>query len=355
VPGDGTKSIVSSERAARAVALSSRAMPTATVLVTHPACNHHDTGLGHPESQERLPAMHAATREDAELQEVLLEQLGQKATEEDLLRVHTPEHVDRIREATKLARGRGSIVWLDADTAVSAGSWEAALAAAGCAITAAERVFEGPSSTAFALTRPPGHHATAGVAMGFCLFNNVAVAIRRMQARKRVEKVLVVDWDVHHGNGTQDIFYEDPTVFVFSLHLSPHYPGTGAAIERGAGEGRGTTRNVPLPHGTSAPEYRNRYLGALESILSSFRPDLVMVSSGFDCLAGDPLGGFHLEPQDLHLLTRDLMERVAEPAGGRVVAALEGGYVLDRIGSGLVNVLRAFAGLPPRDEARGAA
>jgi acetoin utilization deacetylase AcuC-like enzyme len=112
---------------------------------------------------------------------------------------------------------------------------------------------------------------------------------------------------------------------------------------------------VPLPHGTSATEYRDRYLGALESILSSFRPDLVMVSAGFDCLAGDPLGGFHLEPQDLHLLTRDLMERVAEPAGGRIVAALEGGYVLDRIGSGLVNVLRAFAGLPPRDEERGAA
>ncbi len=342
-------------RAAHGVRARGRAMPTPTVLVTHPACNHHDTGLGHPESQERLPALLAAVRADAELQEVLLEQLGVKATEEDLLRVHAPQHVARIREAAELARRRGSIVWLDADTAVSPGSWEAALASAGCAVTAAERVLDAQSGTAFALTRPPGHHAGAGRAMGFCLFNNVAIAIRRVQARRRAERVLVVDWDVHHGNGTQDLFYEDPTVFFLSLHLSPHYPGTGAAVERGAGAGRGATRNVPLPHGTTAAEYRERFLGALDSALSSFRPDLVMVSAGFDCLSGDPLGGFHLEPPDLHLLTRDLLERVAGPAGGRVAAVLEGGYVLDRIGSGLVNVLRAFADLPPCDEERGAA
>ena len=332
-----------------------RAMPTRTVLVTHPACNHHDTGLGHPESQERLPAMLAAVREDAELQDVLLEQLGKKATEEDLLRVHTPEHVARIREAAELARRRSSLVWLDPETAVSPASWDAALAAAGCAITAAERVLDGSSATAFALTRPPGHHATAGRAMGFCLFNNLAVAIRRVQAQKRIRRVLVLDWDVHHGNGTQEIFYEDPTVFFLSLHLSPHYPGTGAAVERGEGEGRGTTRNIPMPQGTTPSEYRSRYLANLDSVLSSFTPELVFVSAGFDCLAGDPLGGFHLEPPDLHLLTTDLLERVAGPSKGRVVAALEGGYVLDRIGSGLVNMLRAFAGLPPLDEERGAA
>jgi acetoin utilization deacetylase AcuC-like enzyme len=330
-------------------------MPTRTVLVTHPACNHHDTGLGHPESQERLPALLAAVREDAELQEVLLEQLGKKATEDDILRVHTREHAARVREAAELARRRAGLVWLDADTAVSPGSWEAALAAAGCAITAAERVLDGSSATAFALTRPPGHHAAAGRAMGFCLFNNVAVAIRRMQSQGRIGKVLVVDWDVHHGNGTQDLFYEDPSVFVLSLHLSPHYPGTGAAVERGAGQGRGTTRNVPMPQGATPAEYRNRFLGALDSALSSFSPELVFVSAGFDCMTGDPLGGFHLEPQDLHLLATDLLVRVASPAQGRVVAALEGGYVIDRIGAGLVNVLRAFAGLPPRDEERGAA
>jgi acetoin utilization deacetylase AcuC-like enzyme len=355
VPPSSVTSIGSRERSARAAAPTERAEPKRTVLVTHPACNHHDTGLGHPESQERLPALLAAVREDVELGEVLLEQLGKKATEEDLLRVHTPKHVARVREAAEQARRRNSLVWLDADTAVSPGSWEAALAAAGCAIAAAETVLDGPASTAFALTRPPGHHASASREMGFCLFNNLAVAIRRMQAHERVGKVLVVDWDVHHGNGTQDIFYEDPSVFFLSLHLSPHYPGTGAAVERGAGAGRGTTRNVPLPHGTTPAEYRGRYLGVLDSVLSSFGPDLVVVSAGFDCLAGDPLGGFHFEPPDLHLLTKDLLERVAVPAQGRVVAALEGGYVPERIGSGLVNVLRAFAGLPPRGEDRGAA
>jgi acetoin utilization deacetylase AcuC-like enzyme len=333
----------------------SASVPTRTVIVTHPACNHHDTGLGHPENQERLPALLAAAREDAELQEVLLEQLGKKATEEDLLRVHTREHVARVHEAVELARRRSRIVWLDPDTAVSSGSWEAALAAAGCAITAAETVLDGPSATAFALTRPPGHHASAGRAMGFCLFNNVAIAIRRLQAQRRVEKVLVLDWDVHHGNGTQDLFYEDPSVYYLSLHLSPHYPGTGAAVERGEGAGLGTTRNVPMPQGTRPSEYRDRYLGALDSVFRSFDPEIVFVSAGFDCLAGDPLGGFHLEPPDLHLLTADLLERAVDVARGRVVAALEGGYVLERIGSGLVNVLRAFAGLPPLDEERGAA
>ncbi len=330
-------------------------MPSTTALVTHPACNRHDNGHGHPESQERLPALLEAVREDPELGDLLLEQLGRLATEEDLLRVHTAQHVSRIREASEEAGGRGGLVWLDTDVAVSPASWSAALAAAGCAITACEMVLDGPVATAFALSRPPGHHASAGCAMGFCLFNNVAVAIRRLQAGKRVGRVLVVDWDVHHGNGTQEVFYEDPTVYFLSLHLSPHYPGTGGVVERGAGAGRGTTRNVPLRHGTTAAEYRRCYLEALDSALASFTPELVVVSAGFDCLAGDPLGGLLLEPQDLHLLTMDLLERIAGPARGRVVAVLEGGYVPERIGSGLVNVLRAFAGLPPQEEARGAA
>jgi len=329
-------------------------MASPTALVTHPACNRHDTGRNHPEGQDRLPAMLEAVRADAELGTALVERLARPATEEDLLRVHTPDHVARVREAAEEARRRGGRVSLDADTAVSPASWEAALAAAGCAITAAEVTVQGPTATAFALARPPGHHASASRAMGFCLFNNVAVAIRRMQAEKLADQVLVVDWDVHHGNGTQEIFYEDPSVYVLSLHLSPHYPGTGASIERGAGAGRGTTLNVPLRRGTDAVEYRRSYLEALESALAAFAPDLVVVSAGFDCLAGDPLGGFLLEPQDLHRLTADLLERIRARTT-RVAASLEGGYVPERIGSGLVNVLRAFAGLPPREEEKGAA
>jgi acetoin utilization deacetylase AcuC-like enzyme len=323
-------------------------MPCPTALVSHAACNLHDTGHGHFENQDRLRAMLDAVHDDSELRGLLREQVGSLASDDDLLRVHTREHLARIRGAAEDARRHDGLVWLDADTAVSPASWEAALAGAGCAIGAAEAVLNGSVATAFALSRPPGHHATADEAMGFCLVNNVAVAIRRMQAEKRVGRVLVVDWDAHHGNGTQDIFYEDPTVYVLSLHLSPDYPGTGDAGEHGAAAGRGTTRNVPLPHGTSATEYRRHYLEALDGAFTSFAPDLVVLSAGFDCLAGDPQGGFLLEPSDLHLLTTDLLERMPPSARGRVVAVLEGGYACERIGSGLVDVLRALTGLPPR-------
>jgi acetoin utilization deacetylase AcuC-like enzyme len=323
-------------------------MPASIALVRHPACNRHDTGPGHPEDQDRLPALLEAVHADEVLSEALVERLGDPSVEEDLLRVHSVDHVARVNEAVEEARRREGFVWLDPDTAVSPASWEAALAAAGCAATAAELVMTGEAATAFAFSRPPGHHATIRQAMGFCLFNNVAVAIRRLQARKLVERVLVVDWDVHHGNGTQEIFEEDRSVYFLSLHLGPHYPGTGAAVERGTGAGFGTTRNVPLPPGTTASEYHVRYLHALDEALSSFAPDLVLVSAGFDCLAGDPLGGLLLEPEDLHRLTADLMERTSASAKGRIAAVLEGGYVPERIGSGLVNVLRAFAGLPAR-------
>jgi acetoin utilization deacetylase AcuC-like enzyme len=316
-------------------------------LVSHPACNRHDTGPGHPESRARLPALLEAVHRDADLVPTLLEREARPATEEDLLRVHTPEHVVRVRQAAADARRRGEVLWLDPDTAVSADSWDAALAAAGCAIAAAELVVRGEAGAAFALCRPPGHHAGAHRAMGFCLFNNLAVAARGMQAHRLAERILVVDWDVHHGNGTQDVFYADPTVSFLSLHLSPHYPGTGAADERGAGAGLGHTRNVPLSRGTAAAEYRRRFLEALDGALASFAPDLVLVSAGFDCLSNDPLGGLLLEPADLHRLTTDLLERVRGPARGRVAAVLEGGYIPERMGQGLANVLRAFAGLPP--------
>jgi len=326
-------------------------MPSPIALITHPACAGHDTGVDHAESQDRLRALLEAVHGDAELRAVLREELAGPAREEDLLRVHTPEHVARIRAAVAEAARQDGRVWLDADTPVSPASWDAALAAAGCAITAAEAVLDGAVPTAFALSRPPGHHATAGAAMGFCLVNNAAVAIRRVQAQGRVERVLVLDWDAHHGNGTQEIFDEDPTVYVLSLHLSPDYPGTGASSDRGAAAGRGTTRNVPLPHGTTAAEYRRRHLEALDAAFGSFAPDLVVVSAGLDGLAGDPQGGFLLEPRDLHRVTADLLDRLPASAKGRVVAVLEGGYALERIGSGLVNVLRALARLPPADDA----
>ena len=322
-------------------------MPPIAALITHPACSHHDTGHAHPESRDRLRALLDAVRLDPALGGVLLEQVGRLATEEDLLRVHEPGHLANVKAAADEARRRAGLVWLDQDTPVSGGSWEAALAAAGCAIAAAEAVLDGSCDAAFALSRPPGHHATRGRAMGFCLFNNVAVAVRWAQTERHAGRVLVVDWDAHHGNGTQDIFFEDPTVYALSLHAAGAYPATGGgAGERGAGEGRGTTRNVPLPPGSGAAEYRRRYVEAIEAALAVFTPDMVFISAGFDLLASDPMGLLALDPADLHTLTEDLLTRIPAPARKRVVAVLEGGYALDRIGEALVNVLRAFTGLP---------
>ena len=319
-------------------------VPKPAALVSHPDCALHDTGWGHPEHQGRLPAIvKALTRDTPALLEHVLQEEAPHATEEDLLRVHAPRLLETVRGAVSRAAERGEPLALTADTVVSAASWDAALASAGVALHGTALVLEGRARTAFALTRPPGHHATESMAMGFCLFNNVAIAARSARAAG-ADRVLVVDWDVHHGNGTQDIFYDDPSVYYLSLHLSPHYPGTGAASERGRGAGEGATRNVPLPAGTGRQEYRDAYAGALDAALAEFEPDLTLVSAGFDCLAGDPLGGLLLEPDDLHAMTRELVDRV-----GPTVVALEGGYVPERIGMGVVQVMRALAGVAPKD------
>ena len=322
-------------------------MPRPIALVTHPACFAHETGEGHPESRARLPAILDAVRADPALGPgVLVEVAARLATPEDLLRAHAREQVALVREAADRSARSGEIDWLDPDTAVSGVSWLSALGAAGCAITAAELVGTGQAGAAFALARPPGHHAGSRSATGFCLFDNIAVAARRVQELGLARQILIVDWDVHHGDGTQAIFWEDPSIYYLSLHLYPHYPGTGGAGERGGGAGLGTTRNVPLRRGTGVAEYRRRLSQALGATLAEFTPDLVMISAGFDCLAGDPLGGLALEPEDLHAVTVEIAERTRGSAEGRIVAVLEGGYAVDRIGAGAVNVLHALAGLP---------
>jgi acetoin utilization deacetylase AcuC-like enzyme len=245
------------------------------------------------------------------------------------------------------AEKESTTVSLDADTLVSAASWRAAAGSSGALLTAVQRVADGTLSAGFVATRPPGHHATQDRAMGFCLINHVAVAARWLQATGRAERVLIVDWDVHHGNGTQDVFYSDGTVFYMSLHQSPHYPGTGAADEFGIGEGAGWTLNVPLPAGTSVVDYRKHFSDSIEQALETCRPDFILISAGFDVMAGDPLGGMLLEPEDLHDLTREVMERAEGfgESGAGVVAALEGGYDPGRTGLGAAAVLRALAGI----------
>ena len=318
----------------------------AVAIVSHPACALHDTGWNHPEHQGRLPAITKGIyRETPELLDRWLQEEAPPAEPSDLARVHTEDHVASIRRAAERAGSAGRPIPLTADTVVSGASWEAALAAAGIAVHGVRLVLDGQAATAFGLTRPPGHHATPDRAMGFCLFNNVAVAARWAQDVRGVERVLIVDWDVHHGNGTQDIFYDDPSVYYLSFHLSGHYPGSGRSDQKGAGDGKGATRNIPFPHGVEREYYLDAYERTLEETLASFVPDLVLVSAGFDCLAGDPLGGLMLEPHDLHAMTRMLVDG-AGVAEGRVVVVLEGGYVPHRAGDGAAQVVRALAGLP---------
>ena len=251
----------------------------------------HDTGAGHPEHAGRLQAVAAAMeRAHPGFGDHVEDLDAAAATLDDLLAVHTPDEVQRVREAARIAEDRQVLVGLDPDTRVSPGSWTAAMDAAGAAIGAVRTVSEGSHANAFVAARPPGHHATRELSMGFCLFNNVAVAARSLQRSGSAEGVLIVDWDVHHGNGTQDIFYTDPSVCYVSLHQSPHYPGTGAADETGAGEGRGLTINVPLPAGLGRDAYRRRFEDALDRVADVFTPDFVLVSAGFDVLAGTRWG-----------------------------------------------------------------
>ena len=325
---------------------SAAARGPATAFLMHPSAVLHDTGWGHPEHQGRLRALASAVKNDmVALHGRVVQVAPEAARTDDLALVHTDALIDSVRGAVDEARGRGRVVAIDADTRVSAASWEAALGTAGAGLEAVRGVAGARFCNAFVAARPPGHHATPGRAMGFCLFNNVAVAAAGLRAGGQAERVLIVDWDVHHGNGTQDAFYEDPAVFFLSLHQYPHYPGTGAANETGRGRGEGFTMNVPLRPGTPRGHYLEVFGRALAEAVSRSSPDFVLVSAGFDVLAGDPLGGQLLEPEDLHRATRMVMQAAERCCGGRVVVFLEGGYDPERTGAGCVAVIRALAGV----------
>jgi acetoin utilization deacetylase AcuC-like enzyme len=300
-----------------------------TLLYTDPLFLQHDTGR-HPEQPARLRSILAA------LDAAGLPARCQAGTftplpHEEVAALHRPQQVALVREVC--ADGGG---YLDGDTPVSPRSYEVALAAAGACAAAVDAVLAGADRTALCLVRPPGHHATPSHSMGFCLFNNVALAARRAFGRG-LGRVLLVDWDVHHGNGTQDIFYEDDRVTFLSIHRYGHgfYPGTGAADETGAGRGRGHTFNVPIAFGTSRGDYFRAFRAALEKAADLSRPELVLISAGFDAHRLDPIGSLGLETEDFVTLTRDVLAVARTHAASRIVSCLEGGYDLDALAQSL--------------------
>jgi len=297
-----------------------------TALIYDPAYLKHDTGH-HPESPLRLKAILKALEGDEMLWARAKKLQPVAASDEDITRCHSTRLVKQLKSLCE----RG-VAFVDLDTVLSSDSFEVARLAAGAAITAVDQVFSGEADNAFAFVRPPGHHATANRAMGFCLLNNAAIGARYAQARYGAERVLIIDWDVHHGNGTQDIFYKDGSVFYFSTHQYPYYPGTGASTERGEGEGEGTTLNIPLSAGSSARSHRQAFTDALKVIERDFPPDLIIISAGFDSRRGDPLGGLMLEDDDFGEMTKEVMEIAERCATGRVVSMLEGGYNLETLG-----------------------
>jgi acetoin utilization deacetylase AcuC-like enzyme len=291
----------------------------------------------HFETSRRLKSVTAALDADQNLAQRLHRVTSRPATMQDLQRCHSEEMIRDIR--TFIDHGG---THLDTDTPVSENSFDVACLAAGAAITAVDCTMAESGGRAFVLSRPPGHHATPYRPMGFCLFNNVAIAARYAQAIHGVEKVLIVDWDVHHGNGTQEIFWADDSVFFFSTHQSPHYPGTGAREDVGEGKGSGYTLNIPLQAGTPANSHRQVFTDALKEIESRFHPQLVIVSAGFDSHRGDPLGRLMLEDEDFAEMTKDVLKIADKHSGGRVVSILEGGYNLDLLGGSVRSHLSAL-------------
>jgi acetoin utilization deacetylase AcuC-like enzyme len=305
-------------------------------FVFHEDCLEHSNGPGHPERPERIAAIrdHLAARG---LLDRLLVLRPDPCPIERIARVHGRDYIASIRRACERAPMR-----LDADTAVSSGSWEAALLSAGGALGACDAVVAGKAAAAFVCTRPPGHHAEADRAMGFCLFNNVAVAARYLQDEHGLGRVLIVDWDVHHGNGTQHMFEDDDSVFYFSTHQYPFYPGTGSARETGTGRGAGYTLNYPMLAGSGDEEYIQVFREVLRPEIDRVQPEAILISAGFDAHRADPLAGMSLTEKGYGAMTAILKEAADRHCGGRIVSLLEGGYDLEALGASVEAHLRAL-------------
>lgn len=313
----------------------------ATAIVRDESYLNHDIGPYHVESPARLKAIYEML--DAEPSFASLVELTPRpADEKEIALVHHPDYINQI----KATQGKNRVI-LDPDTSTCALSYETARLAVGGVIEAVRQVMEAKIANAFALIRPPGHHAEADRAMGFCFFNNVAIAARWLIKEYGIKRILIVDWDLHHGNGTQQAFWKEKEVLYFSTHQFPYYPGTGYWDEVGGGEGEGYTFNIPLSAGKGDREFQFIFQEILAPLAFRYRPEFILVSAGFDIYAADPLGGMMVTPEGLAGLAFQVISLARETAGGKLVLALEGGYSLEGLRSGVREILFQLTGLKP--------
>jgi len=296
-----------------------------TLLYASPKFQEHITGA-HPEHPRRLAAIDAHLHKTG-LYDRASHPSWQPAQPTELARVHAPPYIAEIEKYAAAGGGR-----IEADTVLSDQSYQAASLAAGAVSDAVRRVVSGADKSALCLVRPPGHHARPATAMGFCLFNNIAVGARAALADHQLDHVLIVDWDVHHGNGTQEMFWEDGRIAFLSIHRWPFYPGTGDVDETGSGKGLGMISNVPVAYGTPVTEFHDRFERALTDLAAKTRPQLILISAGFDAHRQDPIGSLDLEIEDFSKLTKTVLAVARQYADGRVVSVLEGGYNPTRLG-----------------------
>jgi acetoin utilization deacetylase AcuC-like enzyme len=299
----------------------------------------HNMGSYHPESPQRIETIYKMLEEEKAFSSYPIV-APRPAQEEEIELIHTPEYVRMIKETAGQEK-----VYLDPDTSTSPRSYEVALLAAGGLLKAVDQVMEGKIQNAFALVRPPGHHAEASQARGFCIFNNIAIATQYLVKKYGLKRVLIVDWDLHHGNGTEHSFYSRSDILYFSTHQFPHYPGTGFWNEVGSGDGEGFTVNVPLSPGKSDDDYLFIFQQLLSPIAAAYKPEFILVSAGFDICEGDPLGGMSVTAKGYGMLTAELMTLADRTARGRLLLTLEGGYYLSGLRDGVKSVLLVLGGL----------
>ncbi len=312
-----------------------------TALFYDPIFLEHDTGFGHPERAERLTSVLAALHENA-LTDILDMRGPLPAAISDIELVHPRGYIEGVKRIAESGGG-----YLDMDTALSSRTYDAALKAAGASVQAVDGIFMGDFDNAFCLVRPPGHHAEPSKGMGFCIFNNIAIACRYAMREYEVERVMVIDWDAHHGNGVQDTFYEDPRLLYVSFHQYPHYPGSGGSGEVGRSEGTGYTVNFPFPAGTG----EEAFLAAMEQVVipiaRAYEPQMVAIAAGYDGHYADPLCSLRLTGMSFFKIASLVQEIAQEHAGGRLLATLEGGYGLAGIAGAVSNTLCSFLGKDP--------